>query len=305
MEKDIRIYLNSYMSMLQIEDRPKNYMIMTKTHLNQFIDHFANLGRDIRILKPNDVREYFSYYKAIGKWKKLSTHLAKYSLIKKFYKFLVAEKVIEENPLDKMQMPSNRSERVKKFISPKDLIKLEEIAFLNKSLSLRTKTIFFLVRSTGMRSQEAADLLRKDVNMGERYLLIRTSKNHKPKYVPFSKVAAVFLKEWLSSTRIVNTDYIFFQKRNYNKSVIRQTISQAINEVFGILWTQKSDDHPDGAHVLRHTFVQEWCEKGGDWRGLQFIMGWSSLKPLESYLRMSPQLVRKHYRAIENKKWGV
>ena len=195
-------------------------------------------------------------------------------------------------------------EKVKRFISPEDIKKLENIVH-NTSLDLRIKTIFFLIRSTGMRTQEAADVLREDVNLHERYLLVRISKNKKPKYIPFSINAQKYLKEWFVITRRHGSKYLFPSARDVQKPIHRNRIYEDINQVFAILWPKQSDviDHPNGAHVLRHTFVQEWCEKGGDWRGLQFIMGWSSLKPLESYLRMSPELVKKHYRAIENKKW--
>ena len=147
--------------------------------------------------------------------------------------------------------------------------------------------------------------MRDDINLDDRMILIRTSKNRKPKYIAFSKDAIKYLKEWLQMTKHIKTDYLFPQQLYPNKHINRTQIYDATKEIDAAVYPRIKDspNRPNGAHVLRHTFVQEWCEKGGDLRGLQWILGWSSLGPLDSYLRMNPELIKEHYRKFEQKKW--
>ena len=68
---------------------------------------------------------------------------------------------------------------------------------------------------TGIRVGEAVSLKVKDVNLDDRYLIIRQSKNGKERMVPFSASLADVLRQYRSSLHIVqDPEGRFFVKRN-------------------------------------------------------------------------------------------
>lgn len=300
-------YLQKYLNFLEFSGYSKYYRDSTRTNLNQFISYFVSQNKNFIELQPSDIREFFLFFQRSGKWNSSNTFIYKLQHLKKFYEFINNEGIAQNNPVKEIVIPNRPTEKIRKFIPPKELDKFDRVVRENKSIDLRTKTIWFLARSSGARSQEMASILREDINFDDRLILVRTSKNRRPKYIPFSKEAARYLNEWILMTRYLNTIYLFPKKHKLDEHINRIHIYLAMREVEATVYPRVNDtpdrNRPNGAHVLRHTFVQEWCEKGNDLRGLQWILGWSSLAPLESYLHMTPQLIKEHYQKFERKKW--
>lgn len=72
-----------------------------------------------------------------------------------------------------------------------------------------------LLYGTGIRVGEAVSLKVKDVNLDDRYLIIRQSKNGKERMVPFSDSLADVLRQYRNSLHIIhNPEGYFFVKRN-------------------------------------------------------------------------------------------
>lgn len=75
--------------------------------------------------------------------------------------------------------------------------------------------ILRMMYGTGIRVGEAVSLKVKDVNLDDRYLVIRQSKNGKERMVPFSDSLTEVCKQYRNSLHIIqNPEDYFFVKRN-------------------------------------------------------------------------------------------
>ena len=62
---------------------------------------------------------------------------------------------------------------------------------------LRDRSLFELMYSSALRVNEALNLQLKDINLGERTLIVRLGKGRKDRYVPFSSTALKFLLKYV------------------------------------------------------------------------------------------------------------
>ena len=89
---------------------------------------------------------------------------------------------------------------------------------MDNSMDSTVNTIPAILRmmyGTGIRVGEAVSLKVKDVNLDDRYLVIRQSKNGKERMVPFSDSLAEVCKQYRNSLHIIqNPEDYFFVKRN-------------------------------------------------------------------------------------------
>lgn len=152
-----------------------------------------------------------------------------------------------------------------------------------------------LLYGTGIRVGEAVPLKVKDVNLDDRYLIIRQSKNGKERMVPFSDSLAGVLRQYRDSLQIVQDQKgFFFVKRNGYRCRAK-TIYDWFRKV---LWDAGIPHGGRGQgprlHDLRHAFSLHsfvtMAESGLDlYYSLPILseyLGHQSLEATEKYVRL-------------------
>jgi len=172
--------------------------------------------------------------------------------------------------------------------------RLEMDNFTNSTVNV-IPAILRILYGTGIRVGEAVSLKVKDVNLDDRYLIIRQSKNGKERMVPFSDSLADVLRQYRNSLYIIqDQEGYFFVKRNGNRcheKTIYEWFRKVLREA-GIPHGGKGQG--PRLHDLRHAFSVHsfvaMAESGLDlYYSLPILseyLGHQSLEATDKYVRL-------------------
>jgi len=173
----------------------------------------------------------------------------------------------------------------------------------NRSTAFIIPALFRLLYSTGLRISEALSLICQDVNLKERYLIVRNSKNGLDRMVPISDTLAVICREYLEhrnrySRLIYNMSDLFFINADGKKCSV-----DTIYNWFRRVLKQAGISHGGRGvgpriHDFRHTFacrsLADMAEKGLDlYYSLPILstyLGHRSLAATDGYIRLTAQM---------------
>lgn len=148
---------------------------------------------------------------------------------------------------------------------------------------------------TGIRVGEAVSLKVKDVNLDDRYLIIRQGKNGKERMVPFSASLAEVLRQYRNSLHVIqDPESYFFVKRNgyqCQAKTVYEWFRKVLREA-GIPHGGKG--HGPRLHDFRHAFSVHsfvaMAESGLDlYYSLPILseyLGHQSLEATDKYVRL-------------------
>ena len=109
----------------------------------------------------------------------------KISTLKSYYKFLLREKLLEVNPMHKIQSPKN-PKRLPVFVEESKMNALiEDVSFENDFEGRRNLLIIEMLYSTGMRRIELVNLKEIDINYHNSTVKVLGKKN-KERLIPLT-----------------------------------------------------------------------------------------------------------------------
>lgn len=160
--------------------------------------------------------------------------------------------------------------------------------------------LFRFLYGTGLRISEALSLKNKDVNLDDRFVIIKKSKNGKERLVPLSESLSLVCKEYVKCRDLVVVKTS--KEDNFFVSIKGTSCTQA--SVRGwfkiILWKGgiSRNDHGPRVHDLRHTFsvhsLAMMAEAGVDLYCslpvLSTYLGHQSLEATDKYVRLTAEI---------------
>jgi integrase/recombinase XerC len=228
---------------------------------------------------------------------KAKTIQRKISSLKSFFRYLMKEKIIEDNPLEDIESPKKQIALPHAF----SYEVIENLFFqcdINTFLGLRDRAIMELFYSSALRLSELVDLDRKDLNEKERMLSIY-GKGKKQRNVPITKSALDWILRYLNHpNRFLDTkenrkqkdeNAIFLNKlgtRITTRSIDRNFKRYLLKSGLGVNITP---------HAIRHTIATHWLENGMDLKTIQMLLGHTNLATTTIYTHVSIKLKRKVY----------
>lgn len=246
--------------------------------------NFINAGE-------NDIMDFLRDEAEKGNSVSSRYHLV--AVIKSFYKFLVQEGDLTDNPSSEISFPK-KWKTLPKYLTlqqVEDLLSLPDTA--NKFGS-RDKAILELMYATGMRISELSALTLNNIFMDELFIKV-LGKGGKERIIPFGRTALEYLKAYIENARHEflkpgkSCDCAFLN-RNGNK-ISRQGLWKIIRGYslkLGLTETLTP-------HTLRHSFATHLIEKGADLRSVQMMLGHSSLSTTEIYTHLAREQIQKIY----------
>lgn len=180
------------------------------------------------------------------------------------------------------------------------------------SSSLMMPTLLRVLYGTGLRVGEAVELLDKDVNIGDRYIIIRQSKNGTERIVPLSEsvLDACMQYRILKREKIKSKTgcELFFVKNNNTRSS-QGAAYRAFREALrlaGISHMGKGSG--PRLHDLRHTFachsLAQMIRSGMDvHQGMPLLstyLGHRTIGSTEKYVRLTAEMYPDLLEDVEN-----
>lgn len=235
------------------------------------------------------LRAYLSQMKARG----LSSETVHrtYGGLRCFFKFLLRERVIAQNPMELVERPK-RERHLIQPLNHEQVRALLEQADPKSFLGLRNKVLMLLMLDSGLRLTEALRLRLASVDLKGGTVVVM-GKGRKERRVPFAKVTHQALETYLAARRrLVVPSELLFISRHGGELTSRhvQIMIRRYGERAGISGVRVSP------HTLRHTCATEYIKNGGDPFSLQQILGHSTLEMVRNYVNLASRDVYDAHR---------
>jgi len=237
-----------------------------------------NLPHEIKV----DIIREFLYLES--KKIKASTQGRLISSLNLFFDFLILEKILIENPVEKIDYPKIGF-TIPTTLTTDEIDLIIANARLNKNNGLRNETIIEVLYSCGLRVSELINLKISDLYLSEQLLKV-IGKGNKERFVPISQTAKKLIVQYIEFVRNSNKvkkgheDTLFINNRGKKLTrIMIYTILNSIAQEIGI----KKKVSP---HVLRHSFATHLIENGADIMSIQKMMGHENIVTTEKYLHV-------------------
>lgn len=155
----------------------------------------------------------------------------------------------------------------------------------SKTLEVRDRTILAFLLDTGLRAEELCELTLESLrlNPDESYVrVIYGAKGRKQRTVGIGRETRMLLRKYIERyRRALQTERHVFLGR-YNEPLTRSGLYQIIDRLGE--WA-RIEGVRCSPHTFRHTFAVSYLLRGGNVFDLSRLMGHSSVKVTEIYLR--------------------
>ncbi|GAB4415446.1 MAG: site-specific tyrosine recombinase XerD [Thermodesulfovibrionales bacterium] len=220
------------------------------------------------------------------------------SSLKGLCKYLMIEKVINEDPSENLQSPK-RWERLPKALSLEEMRNVLSASTrmegsrrpASAALTFRNSAMVELLYSSGLRVSELVNLKVDSINLEAGFLRV-LGKGSKERVVPMNQRAVGRIKRYTAEFRPLllkkqRSDYLFVTGRG--KPMSRQRFWQAMKSYGKQLGLKLSP------HTIRHSFATHLLEGGADLRSLQKMLGHSDISTTQVYTKVTADRIKKVY----------
>jgi integrase/recombinase XerC len=293
MAENMNISLKLFIEYLQIERNYSQYTIESYQHdIKEFFIFMTEQNMDrVENVSYSDIRIYLTelYEKKLAR----KSVARKISSLRSFYKFLLREKNINDNPFSLVSTPK-LEKRLPDFFYGEEMQQLFEVCDANTALGLRNLALLELLYATGIRVGECSQVRLKDLDFFLSTVLVH-GKGNKDRYIPFGSFAHDSMEKYIQNGRKMlmkkhdTHDFLFVNFRGgpLTSRGIRVVLNKIIEES-----TLTGKIHP---HMIRHSFATHLLENGADIRTVQELLGHSFLSSTQVYTHVTNEYLRKSY----------
>ena len=210
--------------------------------------------------------------------------------IKTFYKFLILENDIQQNPAELLETPK-LTRKTPIFLNVEEIDQLLSLIDRSNNEGERNMSMLETLYSCGLRVSELVNLKITDLHLNSDYIKI-TGKGNKERLVPIGKIAKKLILNYLTTIRVKYpvkkefVDILFLNRRGGKLSrVMVFYIIKDLAEKAGIKKTLSP-------HSFRHSFATHLVEGGADLRAVQEMLGHESITTTEIYTHLDRQFLR-------------
>lgn len=271
----------------------KNYSENTILSYQFELEIFASFLKQKKLefnLSPEQILEYLQFME-----QKSSRSIAhNISCIRSFYKFMMINHYIENNPFEEIPLPKQQK-KLPKYLTIEEIDQLLDMPVTN-AFQARNKAILELLYATGLRVSELVQLKVGDIDF-EASLLRSLGKGKKERIVPIGdyalKALSIYMKDYRNQLLIKGwSDYLFIN--NHGTHLTRQAIFKMIQKQA----QDKGIDTSFSPHTLRHSFATHLLQNGANLRDIQAMLGHSSLSTTQIYTHISNEKLEMDYKTF-------
>ncbi|HCC54422.1 MAG TPA: site-specific tyrosine recombinase XerD, partial [Desulfobulbaceae bacterium] len=197
-----------------------------------------------------------------------------------FFKFLLAEKLIDTDPCAVLDLPKP-GRPLPRVLTIPEVNRLLASPVNGNVLSLRNHAMLHLLYATGMRVSELVNLPLAGVNLMGGYVRV-FGKGAKERLIPFGEAAREYLKLYTRDARPLIlkkrvSDLLFVT--GHSKAMTRLRFWQIVQQTARLAEISKKIS----PHMLRHSFATHLLEHGADLRSVQMMLGHSDIATTQIY----------------------
>lgn len=252
-----------------------------------FEEHFPGVAPDS--VKLVQLRKFVEWMNEKGVSPR--TQARTISGIKSFYKYLLIEEVVENDPTTLLESPKI-GRKLPDVLNDEEINGLIDSIDLGKPEGLRNKAILETLYSCGLRVSELVNLRLSNLHFEQEFVKI-AGKGEKERLVPISKRAIEHIKKYMTGYRKKlkiekSSENILFLNRRGRKlsRVMIFTIIKNLAE-------KNSMDKSISPHTFRHSFASALVQGGADLRAVQEMLGHESILTTEIYTHLDKEFLKE------------
>ena len=223
--------------------------------------------------------------------KKGNTIQRELSAIRSFYKYLIRQRLVTNNPALDVKAPKT-SKKLPLTCDTEQIEQLLKSSSKDDDLRVRDLAMFELMYSSGLRLAELASLDLQHIDLSQRTMRV-LGKGNKYRQLPVGKKAISALNNWLKVRvgylKQQPQDAIFISKQG--KRLSHRSIQSRLN---GLIKSQQLNMHLS-PHTLRHSFATHMLESSADLRAVQELLGHADISTTQIYTHLDFQHLAQVY----------
>ncbi len=282
--------LDSFLSYLAIEKGLSKNTIESYGRDVRKLTLFLNQNKisEVNDVKYDNILDFLSHLK---KQQFSDTTTARTIVsIKQFFKYLLIEKILKEDPSSQIQTPKMKK-AIPGVISLEDVEKILAAPDESTPEGIRDIAMLEVLYATGIRVSELIGLKLNEVNFEMGFVIVY-GKGSKERIVPIGEQAQEKLKVYMQHSRLLllksrEAKELFVTRRG--KGMTRQGFWKLI-KTYALKSGITKDISP---HTLRHSFATHLLERGADLRTIQIMLGHSDISTTQIYTHVENERLKE------------
>lgn len=273
--------------------------------LQKLFNYFSDHGIDFRQASARDFDLFAGELRDKGIAPRSLARIL--SGVRSFYRFLVLEHEIEQDPTELLESPKI-GRHLPQVLSVEEIDRIESVIDQSKPEGVRDHCIIEVLYSCGLRISELTGLQISDLFLDEGFIRVH-GKGSKERLVPISPKAINELRTWLEIRSHFNVksgyeDHVFIS-RTRGKALSRISLFVFIQQYAA----QAGIEKEISPHTFRHSFATHLLMGGANLRAIQEMLGHECLDTTEIYMHLDTTQLREqiltcHPRNLKGKKGG-
>ncbi len=283
---------------------------MSRNTLDAYLDDVHKLVRYLEIqgsgklplaITPNDLLDFVYWVNDLGL--QASTQSRIISGLKAFYKFLLVEDLLDNDPTLLLDSPRYNL-KIPDVLSTDEVRTMLEAIDLSLPQGTRNRAILETLYASGLRVSELTELRLNQVYHDEGFLRV-IGKNNKERLVPIGDEALRHIGIYEQNVRKVqditpgHEQFLFLNRRG--QKLTRVMVFYIIKDLAAIAGITKTVS----PHTFRHSFATHLVEGGADLKAVQDMMGHESITTTEIYTHIDTEYLKETIQLFHPRiKWG-
>jgi integrase/recombinase XerD len=211
--------------------------------------------------------------------------------IKAFYKYLLMEDLIAENPTELLEAPK-LSRKIPEVLTFGEIQAMLSAIDLSTPFGTRNRAMLETLYACGLRVSELTNLKLTNLFLDVGFIKV-IGKNDKERLVPIGEDAIKQIQTYLQYDRTKLTipkeeqNFVFLNRRG--KHLTRVYVFLLIKELAQIAGIQKNIS----PHTFRHSFATHLVEGGADLKAVQDMLGHESITTTEIYTHLDKEYLKE------------
>jgi integrase/recombinase XerC len=237
---------------------------------------------DVRKIDVHVIRAHLA---SLTRDRKKSSIGRKLAALKGFFRYLIARKHLEKDPLLLIHSPK-QEKPLPTFLSVDDVFQLLAGVKIKTDLDVRDRAALEAFYSTGVRVSELVGLNWADIDIHLGIIRV-VGKGSKERIVPIGKVALEALEKYSQELRKTwnlpckGQTAVFLNNRG--ERITTRSVARIVEKHL----KQAGIPIKMGPHGLRHSFATHLLNSGADLRVIQELLGHASLSTTQRYTHLN------------------
>ncbi len=269
--------------------------------------HYAALklnGKSALHMTANELEDFLCWLQQFQLGNRSQARIL--SGIKAFYKFLLVEDLLQDDPTERLEGP-------KLARKLPDTLSAEEISLILQSIDLssdhghRNRAMLETMYACGLRVSELCALRISDISEREQCLSV-IGKGNKQRLVPIGGQALKQINYYKNHCRSRwpvargHEDILFLNR--FGKKISRVSVFEIVREACIRAGIRKEVS----PHTFRHSFATHLVEGGANLRAVQEMLGHESITTTEIYTHLDLNYLREtilQFHPTANRRWAT